>query len=252
MDVATSAASQTLDHLQRIRELYVQGSNGTNSEDEANALQREINELVTAQIDLAENTTVETSAWQPGFGVNGVRDRIVGIGIGAGSQIATTFGAMYQVGTENGEQLAFGSRNDANPGLLGDFLIDLDPRLFSQGINDNTVVKMDEILIPKASIGSQDGTTTTDPDTLASIDQMIENTTRMASYVGAKGESLKTRFDALEGEQISLNKMLSHVEDTDIGQESSNLVRNQIQQQTASSMLTQANIQKQFMLSLLP
>ena len=56
LEVAKSGLNQSSDNLQRIRELFVQGINGTNSVDEKNALQREINELIEAQDTIARNT----------------------------------------------------------------------------------------------------------------------------------------------------------------------------------------------------
>ncbi|MBT6842287.1 MAG: flagellin FliC, partial [Candidatus Melainabacteria bacterium] len=45
---------------------------------------------------------------------------------------------------------------------------------------------------------------------------------------------------------------LSRIQDVDVASESSNLVRNQILQQTAGAMLAQANNSPQIALSLLP
>ena len=56
----------------------------------------------------------------------------------------------------------------------------------------------------------------------------------------------------MEAEEISLNKSFSHFHDTDFAEESTNFAREQIRQQTAGAMYTQANAQAQFALSLLP
>jgi flagellin len=47
IQTAEGALSVIQDNMQRIRELMVQGSNGTNGQSEQDALQREINERVT-------------------------------------------------------------------------------------------------------------------------------------------------------------------------------------------------------------
>ena len=43
IEIAKGAVDKSFDNISRIRELFVQGINGTNSVDEKNALQREIN-----------------------------------------------------------------------------------------------------------------------------------------------------------------------------------------------------------------
>ncbi len=59
-------------------------------------------------------------------------------------------------------------------------------------------------------------------------------------------------FDSLEERKISLSASKSHFEDTDIAEESTELIREQLRQQSAGSMYTQANAQAQFVLNLLP
>ncbi|NQY80693.1 MAG: hypothetical protein HRT47_10300 [Candidatus Caenarcaniphilales bacterium] len=61
MEVAKSGLDKSTDNLQRLREIFVQGLNGTNSTDELDALQREFNELINQQIELAESTKVTSS-----------------------------------------------------------------------------------------------------------------------------------------------------------------------------------------------
>ncbi|NQY79689.1 MAG: hypothetical protein HRT47_05190 [Candidatus Caenarcaniphilales bacterium] len=56
IQVAEGQVQSMQDDLQRIRELMIQGANGTNGVDERNALQREINERVKNVGDIAANT----------------------------------------------------------------------------------------------------------------------------------------------------------------------------------------------------
>lgn len=56
IQVAEGQIQSMQDDLQRIRELMIQGANGTNGVDERNALQREINERVKNVGDIALNT----------------------------------------------------------------------------------------------------------------------------------------------------------------------------------------------------
>ncbi|MCH2228088.1 MAG: hypothetical protein MK033_09960 [Candidatus Caenarcaniphilales bacterium] len=56
IQVAEGQIQSMQDDLQRIRELMIQGANGTNGSDERDALQREINERVKNVEDIAANT----------------------------------------------------------------------------------------------------------------------------------------------------------------------------------------------------
>ena len=81
---------------------------------------------------------------------------------------------------------------------------------------------------------------------------MLANVNRMHGVVSAKHNYFLSVFDQIEAQEISLNKSLSHYKDTDIAEESSTLIREQIRQQSAGAMFTQANSQAQFVLNLLP
>ena len=91
-----------------------------------------------------------------------------------------------------------------------------------------------------------------DTDTLDHLTQMINNVSRMHSVIDAKYSYVEARIAGHEEEIIDLNKSLSNFQDTDIAAESKNYIQSQIKQNTAASMLSQANSQKQFALSLLP
>lgn len=57
VQTAEGALGSIQDNLQRIRELVVQASNGSNGQAEENAIQREINALVTSIEDIGDNTS---------------------------------------------------------------------------------------------------------------------------------------------------------------------------------------------------
>ena len=90
-----SALSTVQDNLQRVRELTVQALNGTNSEDERAAIQREINERVQAIDDMGTQATFN--------GVNllsGTQDITLQIGAEDGQTLImkTSAGATADVG----------------------------------------------------------------------------------------------------------------------------------------------------------
>ena len=81
---------------------------------------------------------------------------------------------------------------------------------------------------------------------------MIDNISRMRSTVGAYENSLQSNLEYLDRYSESLEGARSRVRDVDVASESANLLQNQILQQTASAMLSQANSAPQIALSLLP
>jgi len=81
---------------------------------------------------------------------------------------------------------------------------------------------------------------------------MVDNVSRMRSYLGAKQNALESKIEYLAIARENAEASRSRIQDVDVAQESSILVKNQILQQTASAMLSQANSQPQIALSLLP
>lgn len=88
MELAENGLQATTDNLQRIRELFVQGINGTNTVDKKNALQREINELIIYQENIANNTTVITDDFEQILGGSSTG--------GSGYEINVQFGSSVQ------------------------------------------------------------------------------------------------------------------------------------------------------------
>jgi flagellin len=81
---------------------------------------------------------------------------------------------------------------------------------------------------------------------------MINNVSRMRSQVGAYENSLGSNMDYLDRYSESLEGARSRVRDVDVAAESGEFIKNQILQQSAASMLSQANSSPQIALSLLP
>ena len=222
-----SALGTVQDNLQRIRELTVQGLNGTNSEDELGAIQREINERVQAINDMGTQATFN------------------GVNLLDGQEDIT-----LQIGAEDGQTLVLktsaGTTSDV--GFLVNFSTTSDGSI-GQGAN----ATLSEFTIGStgvASLGGTSGTATT--NALTQLDTMINNISRMRSTVGAYENSLQSNMDYLDRYGESLEGARSRVRDVDVASESANLLKSQILQQTASSMLSQANSAPQIALSLLP
>jgi flagellin len=88
-------------------------------------------------------------------------------------------------------------------------------------------------------------------DAIAAIDTAITSVNETRGRFGAYQSGLERRERAISIERENLEAAASRITDVDIAQESANLVRNQIMQQAALSLLAQANQQPQLMLRLI-
>jgi flagellin len=230
------------ENLQRIRELVVQGKNGTNGSSEADALQREINERIRNISDIANATKFNGQDL-----LINPTDKILQTGADNGqiTTIELTSGQKSNIGInldvtyeKTGTSSDYGSLiegiSTANFGLHNIHL----------GVTGMGVESLDKTLDPTT------GTNIT--VSVDHLDKMIDNISRMRSYLGAKQNALESKIEYLDIAKENAEASRSRIQDVDVAQESSVLVKNQILQQTASAMLAQANSQPQIALSLLP
>jgi flagellin len=113
-------------------------------------------------------------------------------------------------------------------------------------------VALDTVRLSNTSVGSQDGTGAAGTGTVGQIDTMVANISRMRSYLGALQNSLESKIEYLDVARENMEAARSRVKDIDVASESSMLIKNQILQQSAAAMLSQANSTPQIALSLLP
>ncbi len=224
VQTAEGALSIVQDNLQRIRELVVQATNGTNSSAEKDAIQREINERVTTIEDIANGT------------------KFNGVAVIKG---ATT--KSLQTGANNGETTSIVLAGATAAGIH----IDIDTT--SAGSLGESATFALSALHVGGTVNAQDGTTSTVTTTiLTGVDQMIDNLSRMRSYLGAVQNSLESKTEYLDVAIENSSASRSRIRDVDVASESSNLLKHQILQQAAATMLTQANATPQLALNLLP
>lgn len=233
------------ENLQRIRELVVQGKNGTNGPSEADALQREINERIRNISDIANATKFNgqdllINATDKTLQTGAENGQVTTIELTGGLQ--ANMGINLNISYERtGTNSDFGSLVEgitdvvfANKGLHNIHL----------GVTGMNVESLDKTLDPAAG---QNVTVSVNH-----LDKMIDNISRMRSYLGAKQNALESKIEYLDIARENAEASRSRIQDVDVAQESSVLVKNQILQQTASAMLAQANSQPQIALSLLP
>jgi flagellin len=216
------------DNLQRIRELTVQALNGTNSNDERDAIQREVNERVTAINDMGTQATFN--------GVNllkGTNNITLQIGASDGNSLTMYTSAGVSTGT--------GFRINYSSTTVG-------------SIGEGTTLQLSAFTVGSANVKTLSGNTsaTATASALLNLDSMINNVSRMRSQVGAYENSLGSNMDYLDRYSESLRGARSRVQDVDVAAESADTSRAQILQQSAATMLSQANATPQIALNLLP
>jgi flagellin len=216
------------DNLQRIRELTVQALNGTNSNDERDAIQREVNERVTAINDMGTQATFN--------GVNLLKGTAnITLQIGASDGNSLTMYTSAGVSTGTGFRINYSS---TTVGSLG----------------EGTTLQLSAFTVGSANVKTLSGNTsaTATASALLNLDSMINNVSRMRSQVGAYENSLGSNMDYLDRYSESLRGARSRVQDVDVAAESADTSRAQILQQSAAAMLSQANATPQIALNLLP
>jgi len=95
------------------------------------------------------------------------------------------------------------------------------------------------------------GTLSDATSSLAKIDAAIEKVSTFRSSFGAVENRIDASVNNLTTLKINTQAAQSNIEDADFATETSNLTKNQILSQAATSMLAQANASKQGLLALL-
>jgi flagellin len=224
LQTAEGALGVVQDNLQRIRELTVQAENGTNSNDELDAIQREINERVTAIEDMGNNAEFNGTTL-----LDGGADIDLQIGANDGETLTLE---LQSGGTQEGVHIEV---DGTTLGGLGEDAIELN----SFHVGGSGQVK------------SGNGSSTANGD-LDDLDTMINNVSRMRSQLGAYQNSLDSNLNYLDNYSENLQGARSRIKDVDVAEESGKFVKSQILQQTATAMLSQANSVPQTALNLLP
>jgi flagellin len=223
VQTAEGGLSVIQDNLQRIRELVVQSSNGTNGTKERDAIQREINERIDTITDVAGATKFNGHAL-----LAGGTDKVIQSGADNGQTTTITLAT----GTNTGININVGVTTAGSLGEGAAFAL-------------NT-------LNVGGSVASKSGSTDATATPLSSLDTMLDNVSRMRSYLGAVQNSLESKLEYVNVAVENSSASRSRVKDVDVAKESSIMIRNQILQQSSAAMLSQANQTPQLALNLLP
>ena len=180
MDNSDSALDETTQALQRLRELAVQGSNGTYEDGQRKNIAAEVDQLKSHLIEVA-NTRVNDKYIFNGTSTTGTEDTVTGEMKQPVSKV--TSGTKLKVNITPGN-------------VFSQELFD-DIEAFSSALKSNT---------PADDLGSHIGT----------IDTHINNTVSERADLGARMNRLELVEDRLESQSIAANKMMSDNEDADL------------------------------------
>ena len=215
LQTADGAMIEVGNMLQRMRELAVQGGNGTLSSTDLTALNTEFAALQTEIERIADNTQ-----WNGDNLLDGT---------------AGTNGLMtFQVGYEANQTITVN---------LGDLQTDGDAT-YSAGIAAGGIFTNDISAIVINTVADAN-------TSLTALDVSIAGLDAKRSVIGSKLNTLEFAVDSLSNARQNAQAARSRIADTDYATETTELARTQIIAQAATAMLSQANQQSLSVMALL-
>ena len=231
---AEGAMDEITSMLQRMRTLAQQSSNGSNSSSDRSALQAEYTQLANEITRISSDTT---------FGGRKLLN---------GKSASDDKVFQFQVGAEAGQVIAFNLADFCFgvSGLAGD----VKANEWSKLSWNSTTSKFDSTVQTAAMTwGDIDSiSTVNDAQTvLANIDKLISSVDSKRSELGA----VQNRLDSTVRNQSNISENVtaarSRIRDADFSTETANMTKQNILQQAASAVLSQANQRPQAALQLL-
>ena len=240
---AEGALQETTNILQRMRELAVQSSNDTNSDDDRASLNAEITQLL-AEVDRIATTTAfngkvllsgafSGSANQAIFQVGADAGQTIGINIGAATAeamglTAAATSAVYSV--TSGVNTSTGTGSAAADWSAG-------ASTLINSATSGTTLTISTFSGAQAAISA--------------VDTAISAIDTIRGDLGAVQNRFESTIANLSNVSENLTAARSRILDADIAQETSNMTKQNILQQAGVSILAQANQAPQLALSLL-
>ena len=206
-------------HVQRVRDLTEQASNGTYGEDSKKAIQSEIQARLDEIDRIAANCEFN------------------GINMMAGTGTAATSGLDIQVGVD-------GDKDRSR--------IHLDKDLFASGkVSGGLFSTADATDLAKRCAGLETGEGKTAQEQLAKIDAVINKISTRITTLGAAQNRIESAVESIGVQSENITSSLSTLRDADVATESSNYIKAQILQQASATLLATANQTPSIALNLL-
>ncbi|MBX9566996.1 flagellin [Aeromonas hydrophila] len=233
---AEGAMDEVTAMLQRMRTLAQQSANDSNSKDDRKALQQEYKQLSTEINRIAGDTT-----------------------FGGQKILAGGYKGTFQVGAAAGQTISFKMTNSFKLTGIADMTLGAGKATIkaatAASLGDAWVVTMSSTSTSKVTWSDIDdiaGSTSSNAQiALANLDFMIGAVDSKRAELGA----VQNRFDSTIRNQANISENVSaarsRIRDADFATETANLTKQNILQQAASTILSQANQRPQSALSLL-
>lgn len=221
------ALDETVDILQSIRTRAVQAATGTLTKEDREAIQAEVSQLSEEITRIAEQTK---------YGGKTILN-----GYDNGNSIYNADGKMVlQIGAYTGNTIEF----DMSESFTMEGLTDqVEAKIQAEGGTYTSVLNADGAF----DVSTQDGAQAV----LDQIDTYLSVANRKRSELGAVQVRLDSVMRVNANTSVNLADARSRIRDTDYAAESANLMKANILQQAALSMLIQANQRQSMILSLI-
>lgn len=220
---AEGAMDEIHSMLQRIRTLSVQSANGTNTTADRSSIQAEVDQLSNEITRIACKTT---------FG-----GKQILAGASGTSSLLVSGKVKFQVGANANDTISVG--------LSSSFTL----KGIASGAGVATAALSRKTTEDAASFGVS--TAADAQTTLGAIDKFIAQVDKKRGELGAVQNRLESTINNQSNIAENESDARSRIRDTDYASEAANMSQQNIIQQAATSMLTQANARPQIALSLL-
>ncbi len=217
--------------LQKIRTLAVQASNGTNTAEDREAIQKEANALVSEIGRIASQTTYAGKTILDGASDDSAIYEVDAANGSAGGNMT------LQVGSNKGDTISFSVNNMK-------FSVAMSRAMDAAGLGDATDFGWD-------GAGGLEFSATKSQMIISMMDAMIADVDSQRANLGAIQNRLESSIRNQSNVSANEADARSRIRDADFAEESANLSQQSIIQQAAASMLMQANTRPQLGLSLL-
>ena len=222
---AEGAMDEVTSMLQRMRTLAQQSANGSNSDDDRDALQKEMNQLGSEINRISKDTTF------------------------AGTKLLDgSYKGEFQVGADANQKIGF-SLTQTDGFTISGIAAAANTTVDADGDTTSPEVAIATIFAGATSIDISKASTA--QAVLAAADSMLKVVDSKRAELGA----VQNRLDSTVRNQSNISENVSaarsRIRDADFATETANMTKPNILQQAASSILSQANQRPQSALSLL-
>ena len=233
IQTAEGALNETHDILQRMRELAVQSSNDTNTDEDRGQIQKEVDELAKEITRISSTTEFNTKKLLDGQGAKELTFQI-------GANTDQTMG--LKIGAMDATSLGVGAAGAGNSAATAGTPAGADP--------------VANPAVPGAAAATTGGLDVSSTQAVATasidkIDAAIKKVSDERSKLGANQNRLEHTINNLGASSENLTAAESRVRDVDMASEMVKQTKNSILSQAAQAMLSQANQQPQAVLQLL-